>query len=164
MRSVRIDMILLFVLLAAGCGFWALSVPGERPLVLRVFVLALGGLLMLGAVTAVGAAVPARRRSDFTRALGARGESQPPVNQLAKLEREVTLAVGNAYDLHVRLLPQLREIASARLERRGLALDPETAGEWWELLRPDRPEPRDRFAPGIRETDLRALVAELERM
>jgi hypothetical protein len=164
MRSVRLDIVVLFVLLALGCGFWALSVPGERPLVLRVFVLALGALLLLATVTAVGAAVPSRRRSDFSRALGARADPRQPVTQLAKLEREVTLAVGNAYDLHTRLLPQLREIASARLERRGLALDAQTAGRWWELLRPDRPEPRDRFATGIREADLRALVADLERM
>ncbi|HEY6961790.1 MAG TPA: hypothetical protein VI408_07885 [Gaiellaceae bacterium] len=164
MRRHRVDIIVLFVLASAGCAFWAFAVPGQRPLVLHVWVLTVGGLLMLGGVSAVGAAVPPRRRSELSRALSAREAPPQPVSQLAKLEREVTLAVGNAYDLHARLLPQLREIASARLERRGLALAPDTAGRWWDLLRPDRAEPEDRFAPGIRESELRALVADLERM
>ncbi len=84
--------------------------------------------------------------------------------ELAKLEREVTLAVGNAYALHSRLLPQLREIADARLERTGRQAGPDTLGRWWELLRPDRPEPADQFAPGIPADELRQLVADLERM
>ena len=37
-------------------------------------------------------------------------------------------------------------------------------GRWWELLRPDRPDPDDRFAPGIEQAELRALVSDLERM
>ena len=41
---------------------------------------------------------------------------------------------------------------------------PETLGRWWELLRPDREATADRFAPGIRERDLRALVDDLEKM
>jgi hypothetical protein len=86
------------------------------------------------------------------------------VPQLAKVEREVTLSIGNAYDLHTRLLPHLREIATARLERRGQRPGPDTLGRWWELLRPDRPEPSERFAPGIREAELRDLVADLERL
>ena len=63
----------------------------------------------------------------------------------------MTLSIGNAYDLHTRLLPHLREIATARLERRGQRPGPDTLGRWWELLRPDRPEPAERFAPGIPE-------------
>ncbi len=164
MRAHRLDLLILWLLVSGACGFWALSDPGDRTLALRVYVLALGGLFMVGALGAVGSALPSRRRSELTRALSAREEDPPGVSQLAKLEREVTLAVGNAHDLHVRLLPQLREIAAARLERRGLALSPETAAPWWELLRPDRPEPGDRFARGIREEDLRTLVADLEKM
>ena len=76
----------------------------------------------------------------------------------------ITLANGNAYDLHSRLPPHLREIASARLERRGQRPGPDTLGRWWELLRPDRPEPTERFAPGIPEHELRELVADLERI
>ena len=78
--------------------------------------------------------------------------------------REVTLATASAYDLHYRLLPHLREIAQCRLERAGKSPGPETLGRWWELLREDRPEPEDRFAPGIKQSELRALVADLERI
>jgi len=81
-----------------------------------------------------------------------------------QIERAVTLGVANAYDLHQRLLPQLREIAQCRLERSGRTPGPETLGRWWELLRPDRAEPHDRFGPGISQSELRALVADLERM
>jgi hypothetical protein len=76
----------------------------------------------------------------------------------------VTLATATAYDLHFRLLPHLREIAQCRLERGGKTSGPDTLGRWWELLRPDRPEPEDRFAPGIKAAELRALVSDLERM
>ena len=48
---------------------------------------------------------------------------------------------ASAYDLHFRLLPHLREIAQARLERAGRTPGPDTLGRWWELLRPDRPAP-----------------------
>jgi hypothetical protein len=126
------------------------------------YLLFLGALLMLVVVSAVAAAAPRARRSDFASALDERPEPPGRVPQLAKVEREVMLATGNAYDLHTRLLPHLREIAAARLERRGLRPGPDTLGRWWELLRPDRPEPNERFAPGIAESELRALVADLE--
>jgi hypothetical protein len=87
-----------------------------------------------------------------------------PLPELEKLNREVTLATASAYDLHFRLLPHLREIAQCRLERNGHTASPETLGRWWELLRPDRPAPEDRFAPGITQADLRALIADLDRM
>jgi hypothetical protein len=164
MRQHRLDLIVFFVFATLGCLFWALSVPGQRELAIRVWVLAIGALGLFALVAAVGAAAPRRHRSELAAALAARETAVPPVSQLAKIEREVTLSVGSAHDLHTRLLPQLREIAEARLERQGRQLSPETAGRWWELLRPDRPAPEDRFASGIRVDDLRALVADLERM
>jgi hypothetical protein len=129
-----------------------------------VYLLFLGALLMLVVVSSVGAALPRSRRSELTLALDERAAPATTLPQLAKVEREVTLALGSAYDLHARLLPDLREIATARLERSGRRPGPDTLGRWWELLRPDRPEPPDRFAPGIRAEDLRALVADLERL
>ncbi len=119
---------------------------------------------MLVLVAAVSSSVPRARRSDLRQALGEQPAPPPAVPQLARVEREVTLAIGNAYDLHVRLLPHLREVAEARLERTGRTPGPETLGRWWELLRPDRPEPTDRFARGIAPDELRALVADLERL
>jgi hypothetical protein len=157
-----LDVAILFTLSTGACLYVAFAAPGERALALRIYLLFLGALLMLVVVSGVSAAAPRARTSDFTAALDERPEPAAAVPQLAKVEREVTLAIGNAYDLHARLLPHLREIAAARLERRGQQPGPDTLGRWWELLRPDRPEPRERFAPGIPEHELRALVADLE--
>jgi hypothetical protein len=164
MRRHLLDVIVLFALSSGACAYVSLAVPGDRDLAIHVYLLFLGALLMLVVVSGVGAALPRSRRSELTRALDERPAPPAGVPQLAKMEREVTLAIGSAYDLHARLLPHLREIAAARLERSGRQPGPETLGRWWELLRPDRPEPQERFAPGIREADLRALVADLERL
>jgi hypothetical protein len=162
MRRHWLDVAILFVLSSGACLYVSLQVPGVRSVTVHIYLLFLGALLMLVVVSGVTAAAPRARRSDFAAALGERPEPAGPVPQLAKVEREVTLAIGNAYDLHTRLLPHLREIASARLERRGQRPGPETLGRWWELLRADRPEPTERFAPGIAEPELRELVADLE--
>ena len=164
MRKHWLDVVILFVLSSGACAYVALQVPGERPIALHIYLLFLGALLMLVVVSGVGAAAPRAYRSDLAAALDERPAPAGRVPQLAKIEREVTLSIGNAYDLHTRLLPHLREIATARLERRGQRPGPETLGRWWELLRPDRTEPGERFAPGIPEAELRDLVADLERL
>lgn len=164
MKRHLLDLAVLFVAGSLVAGYLALTLPGLRNVVLHSYVFAVGALVMLGVIAAAGDAVPRRRRSDFEVALA---RSEPDERSLADLERmarQVTLASASAYDLHVRLLPQLREIAQCRLERAGRPASPETLGRWWELLRPDRPEPVDRFAPGISQSELRALVADLERM
>ena len=164
MRKHWLDVAILFVLSSGACAYVALQLPGERTIALHIYLLFLGALLMLVVVSGVGAAAPRARRSDFAAALDERPSPAGRVSQLAKVEREVTLSIGNAYDLHTRLLPHLREIATARLERRGQRPGPDTLGRWWELLRPDRPEPSERFAPGMPEAELRDLVADLERL
>jgi uncharacterized membrane protein len=163
-KQHRLDLAVLFVISSGVCAYISFAVPADRSVAIRVYLLVVGGLAMVAVLAAVGAALPKRRRSQFSQALGERPSAPRPVTELARMEREVTLAVGSAYDLHRRLLPQLREIAQARLERSGKRPGPDTLGPWWELLRPDRPEPDDRFARGISEDDLRALVTDLERM
>ena len=162
MRRHWIDVAILFILSSGVCLYVSLQLPAQRAIAVHVYLLFLGALLMLVVVSAVSTAAPRARQSGLAAALDARPVRSGPVPQLAKVEREVTLAIGNAYDLHTRLLPHLREIAAARLERRGLRPGPDTLGRWWELLRPDRPEPNERFAPGIPINDLRELVADLE--
>jgi hypothetical protein len=164
MRRHLLDVVVLFALSSGACAYVSLAVPSDRELAIHVYLLFLGALLMLVVISSVGAALPRSRRSELTLALDERAAPATTLPQLAKVEREVTLALGSAYDLHARLLPDLREIATARLERSGRRPGPDTLGRWWELLRPDRPEPPDRFAPGIRAEDLRALVADLERL
>jgi uncharacterized membrane protein len=164
MRRHLLDLAILFVFCSLLCGYVAVAQPSIRNVTLHAYVFVLGALLMLGIVAAAGDAVPRRRRSELDQALAEATQRPRPLAEIEKLEREVTLAAASAYDLHVRLLPQLREIAQCRLERSGRTPGPETLGRWWELLRPDRPEPDDRFASGISQSELRALVADLERM
>jgi hypothetical protein len=163
-RRHLLDLIVLFVLSSLVCGYVALAQPGLRNVTLHVYVFVVGALLMLGLVAAAGDSVPRRSRSELDQALAERNRRTPRLPEVERTEREVTLATASAYDLHYRLLPHLREIAQCRLERAGKAPGPETLGRWWELLRVDRPEPEDRFAPGIKQSELRALVDELERM
>ena len=72
------------------------------------------------------------------------------------MERELVLGSADADHAHRRLLPLLRGTAAARiaarhgfeLERRPDAARALLGEDVWELLRPDRPEPEDRHAPG----------------
>jgi hypothetical protein len=163
-RRHALDLAVLFTAATLTALIVALSQPSLRSITIRSYVFAVGALLMLALVAAASDALPRRRGSELERALESRGRERQPVRELARLEREVTLAIAAAHDLHTRLLPQLREIARCRLEREGRVPCEETLGRWWELLRPDCPEPEDRFAPGIPERELRALVADLERL
>jgi hypothetical protein len=164
MRRHLLDLIVLFILSSLICGYVALAQPNLRNVTLHVYVFLLGALLMLGVVAAAGDSIPHRLRSELDRALSESGRDQQPLPELERTQREVTLATATAYDLHFRLLPHLREIAQCRLERSGKTSGPDTLGRWWDLLRPDRPEPEDRFGPGIKQADLRALIGDLERM
>ena len=146
--------------------------PVRPGLVLDGYVLVLGALGLAALVRATRHAQPARRASAFERALRRPAPEAKRPAELAKLEREVTLGLGSAFYLHVRLCPVLREIAGERLrERRGidLAARPEAARAvlaepLWELVRPDRPVPEDRDAPGLELGRLREAVDALERI
>jgi hypothetical protein len=158
------DLVVLLTVATIACAYVALAQPGVRNIAIYAYMFAVGGLVMVVIVSAFGEALPRRRRSPFEEALVVAAHTERIPAQVEQIERAVTLGVANAYDLHLRLLPQLREIAQCRLERAGRTSSPETLGRWWELLHPDRVEPLDRFAPGISRSDLRALVADLERM
>src|SRR5215210_3747864 len=164
MRRHAVDIVVLFVLSSGVAAYVALSQPGVRSIALHAYVLVIGALLMLALVTATSEALPTRQRGELERALGERVSTERPLPELERAEREVTLATASAYDFHYRLLPHLRAIAEARLERRGLALTRAHAGRLWDVLRPDREAPEEHFGGGISERDLAALVDDLERM
>lgn len=164
MKGRTLDLVLWPGLATLVFAIAAFAAPGDRALELHVYVLVLGGMLMTAVVAAVGGAVPRGRGSQLRQALDAKPVPEGPVRDLERMQRIVTLSVANAHDLHTRLLPALRDIAAARLERTGQRPSEETLGRWWELLRPDRPAPTERFERGIPEPKLRALVADLERM
>jgi hypothetical protein len=157
-RRHLFDLVVLLLVATVVATYLALSEPSFRSITLRVYVFVLGGLAMLALVAAAGDAVPGRRRSELDAALSERAPTTRALPELERMQREVTLSTASAYDLHYRLLPHLREIAQARLERSGKSAGPDTLGEWWPLLRPDREPPEDRFGSGITLNRLRALV------
>jgi hypothetical protein len=164
MRRHALDLGLLFGVATVASVMIALGQPAVRGIVVHVWVLVVGALLMLGLVTATSESAPRRTRGELERALAERERGDRPLPELERMLREVTLATATAYDFHARLLPHLRAIAQARLERRGLPFAAPYLGRWWDVLRPDRPAPDDRFAPGMPAAELRALVDDLERI
>ena len=82
------------------------------------------------------------------------------------------MARSSAFDLHARLRPTLVELATELLSgRRGIDLERDPArarailgDDAWELVRPDRPDPADRHAPGLADDDLARIVTALEHV
>jgi hypothetical protein len=154
-------------------GFVSFIFPGRRHIALDVFVLYLGALGLVAGVNATRGASPDVHESTLADALADPLDVLPQrPAELERVEREVYLSIGSWFYLHHRLRPVLREIASNQLLlRHGLDFDkrPEDArpllGETaWSWLRPDRPEPRDRWAPGPPLTELTTVVDALERI
>jgi hypothetical protein len=147
-------------------------VPGRKELALHVYLLVLATLALAWLVRLVRRAHPVAAASPFDLGLRERVEHPARLPELARLEREVSLATNTAFDLHFRLRPVLRRITAQLLAaRRGVDLDgdPEAARgllgeEAWEVVRPEREAPRDRSGPGIDLSSLRAIVASLEAL
>jgi hypothetical protein len=162
MRAVSssIAYAVFFTIAAWACyGF----VPSEHSPTLRAYVFAIGGTALLAAVRIAQLRAP-HRRSTFDAAVARKPQPLGAVSQLEKMQRAVTIGCASEADLRLHLLPQLREIAQAQLERSGRAPGPDTLGRWWDLLRPDRAEPADRFAPSLTLPELRDLADDLDRL
>lgn len=155
---------------AAVLGVVVVFRRGASDVALDVYLLYLGGVLLLAFVQATREAAPPDPHAAFAKELSRRPRERERLTELSRQEREVALAVDAAYDLHARLRPTLRAIAAHRLaSRRNVDLDrePERARELlgedaWELVRADRPPPEDRFDRGIPRERLRAIVERLE--
>jgi hypothetical protein len=156
---------------ALGAALFLL--PGRRDTTLDVYILFLGALGLVTAVRATRAASPDVHEPSLAAELEDPLDVPPQrPRELERLEREVYLSLGSGFYLHHRLRPLLREIAAHRLLRvHGIELDrrPEAARqllgeEAWEWLRPERPEPRDRWASGPPLSELRGVVDALERI
>jgi hypothetical protein len=143
-------------------------VPGRLPLAVRLYALVVCAVALGLGLLALRRAYPpaaALRRSPARTSR----ERRPPAT-LARMEDELALGVAGAFDLHHRLVPRIRAIASGLLaSRRRVSLDrqPEDARsilgvEAWELVRPDRPPPDDRLARGIPADELARVVGSLE--
>lgn len=111
-------------------------------------------------------------KSRFELALSQRVAPAAETSVFAGMERELELSTATADHAHRRLVPLLRAAAAARLAmRHGIDLDrrPDVARQrldeqTWDLVRPDRPEPRDRHAPGPRRDEIAAAIAQLEAL
>jgi hypothetical protein len=165
-RAVKVALAL-----SAALGIVAFTSTGLRDVLLDVYLLALGGVVLLALVRTTRVKAPAAGPSRLDRARE-RMETPPADSGDLTLVRELELSKMSAFHLHVRLRPVLREIAAYRLRKRygvELATEPGRARELvgsaaWEVVRPDRPPPRDRLAPGPSFAQLREVVEELEKV
>lgn len=141
--------------------------PDEAEVAADVYLIFLGGLALLGLVVLTSRSGDEAEESPFDAAH--RPHRRPPavLPELDRLGRELSLGTQSAFDFHVRLRPILREIAEARLAARGRRLEDaeELFGpDAWELVRPDRPLPADRHAPGADAAAVRRFVDALEKI
>ena len=167
----RIDRaIALALAVSAWAGIVVLVLPGRESIVGHVWLVIVLAIALGVAIGALLDAVP-RRASAFDAAFtpGPRGRARPA--SLARLEREVALAGGTAFDVHYRLRPTMQRLASGLLLRKGVDLErsPERAEalvgpDVWELVRPDRKAPDDRAAPGLRLEAVERAVDGLEQL
>jgi hypothetical protein len=165
----RIGVAVVSTTAVLGIALALHPLTGERLLAIYVLVLA---AVALAALTRIARPPAARELSRFETALRARAARPLRPPELVRTERELTLGMASAGHLHFRLLPLLRDAAAARLaSRHGVELHrrPESArallgDETWELLRPDRPDPDDRNAPGLPFARVEALVERLEAL
>ena len=146
--------------------------PGRAELLLRIYVLLLAAYVLGRLLARLRASLPERGPSPVDAALNRRPRPPERVPELERIEREVTLGQATAFDLHFRLRPTLRRIASELLRaRRGIELDgnPNAArralgDETWELVREDREPPLERFGRGLDLASLRNVVESLEAL
>jgi hypothetical protein len=145
--------------------------PGRHELELDVYVLVLGVLGVLTLLPVLGRLAPPEGESRLESALEREPAELPRIAELERLERELSLGAARAFDLHYRVRPIIREVAAARLERRGLRLDSEDpvvrerlGDRLFELIGPDRSPPTDRQTAGPGVEELRQTIERLERL
>jgi hypothetical protein len=141
--------------------------PDQAEVAADVYLILLGGLALLGLVVLTGRSGDDAAESPFAAAHRPRRHAPFTLPELDRLERELSLGTQSAFDFHVRLRPVLQEIAEARLAARGRGLDDAEGllgSEAWELVRPDRPAPTDRHAPGADPAAVRRFVDALEKI
>jgi hypothetical protein len=165
-RAVKVSLAF-----TAALGVLAFTSVGVGDILLDVYLLAMGGVLLLALVRTTRVKAPASGPSGLDQALK-RMETMPADSEELTLARDLELSRASAFHLHVRLRPVFQEIASHRLRKRygvELASEPERARELlgtasWEIVRPDRLPPADRLAKGSPLSELREVVDELERV
>ena len=154
-----------------GAGIALFFTAGARATVVDVYLLVLASVIMLALFRAARGLRASHALSPFERAVAASRSPEPADTSPLSIERDVDLSRIEAVHFHVRLRPLLREIAAHRVRTKyGVELDrePDRARELlpsdvWEIVRPDRPFPEDRLAPGPSFAQQRKLLDGLER-
>ena len=162
---VRFPIVLSLALL-----FVAIALPGRSDEAFRVYILLLAAFGLTHLLLALNASLPPAGPSPVDLALQPRIERPAEVDEIERIRREVMIGQTTSLDLHFRLRPTLRRIASELLQsRRGVQLDGDPAAarrilgdETWDLVRGDREPPEERFGPGIERAALHRVVASLE--
>jgi hypothetical protein len=156
----------------AGLIVGLVLAPGRAELWAHLYLIALLAIALATVVSVLRGTQPPAGDSSFDAALRREQRPQERLPELARLEREVTLAASSSFDRHYRLRPIAREIAGGLLAaRRGVVLDQEPdrsrallGEETWSLVRPDLEPPHDRYGPGIQAAELGRVLAALEAL
>jgi hypothetical protein len=147
------------------------TIPRYRERALQVFLVVAGAVAIRLLVVAVVDATSRPGPFAFDRAL-----VPPPPRELSvpsepeRIRFEVGAATRRSMELHHQLRRRLRRLAADRLAAgHGVDLDgdPDAArrilgDETWDLLRPDRVAPEDRFGPGMPVEGVSRIVATVE--
>jgi hypothetical protein len=139
---------------------------------LAIWVVIVAGMALLLLVRHSQRNAGGRGKSRFEAALRPRKRPAADPLELLRMQRELELGIAGAGYAHNRLLPLLRGVAASRLtSRHGIELErrPDAArevlgDEAWKWLRPDRPEPPDRFDSGVPREQLEHLIATVESL
>ena len=151
-------------------GLFLIVLPDRAALIGHIWLVVVLALALGVALQRLRRDLP-RRTSSFDAAFAQRGTSRARPASLARVEREVTLATGTAFDVHFRLRPMLQTLSAGLLLRRGFNFNHNPihtkallGPAVWELVRPDRSAPDDRTAPGVPIETVERAVADLERI
>ncbi|HEX3225818.1 MAG TPA: hypothetical protein VHQ89_06950 [Gaiellaceae bacterium] len=163
-RRLTLPFLLVTVGLVIALGLH----PVSTNRILAAYVLALAALGLELMTRVLSSRSASGQPSEFEQALARKRHRPTRPTDLLRIERELSLGAASAGHLHTRLLPMLREAASARLgfdlhrspERAHTALGDEA----WELLRPDRPAPEDRHGTGAPLPKVEHCIETLERL
>ena len=168
----------LLIVLIAGAAILAANIGGlSQPSAVRVGMAGSVAIIAWRVIRSVAVgdvnADAESQRAGFERAaLMADTGAGPRPEELDRLESVLIGVISGASDMHVRLRPDMREIAVDRLRtKRGIDLDtnPEAArrllgDQLYDIVRPDRPPMQDRGSAGVPATVIEAMVAALEAL
>jgi hypothetical protein len=161
-------LIVPFLLVTVGLVIALGLHPVATDRILAAYVLALAALGLELMTRVLSSRSVTGQPSEFERALALETHKPTRPTDLLRIERELSLGVASAGHLHTRLLPLLREAASARLgfdvHRAPARAHAALGDEAWELLRPDRPAPEDRHGTGAPLRKVEHCIETLERL